>query len=51
MRDQVSHTYKTTGIIIVVYNPMFVFLDSKRGDKDSAQTASTFPEFNLLLIS
>jgi hypothetical protein len=32
VRDQVSHPYKTTGIIIVLYVLIFVFLDSKLED-------------------
>jgi hypothetical protein len=33
MRHQVSHPYKTTGRIIVLYILTFTFLDSRRDDK------------------
>jgi hypothetical protein len=33
MRDQVSHPYKTTGRIMVLYILTFAFLDSRRDDK------------------
>jgi hypothetical protein len=33
VRDQVSHPYKTTGRIVVLYILTFTFLDSRRDDK------------------
>jgi hypothetical protein len=33
VRDKVSHPYKTTGRIMVLYILTFTFLDSKRDDK------------------
>jgi hypothetical protein len=33
VRDQISHPYKTTGRIIVLYILTFTFLDSRREDK------------------
>jgi hypothetical protein len=33
VRDQVSHPYRTTGKIIVLYIPTLMFLDSRREDK------------------
>jgi hypothetical protein len=33
VRDQVSHPYKTTGRIMVLYILTFTFLDSRREDK------------------
>jgi hypothetical protein len=33
VRTQVSHPYKTTGRIVVLYILTFIFLDSRREDK------------------
>jgi hypothetical protein len=33
LRDQVSHPYKTTGRIMVLYILTFTFLDSRQDDK------------------
>jgi hypothetical protein len=35
VRDQVSHPYKTTGKIILLYTLIFVFLDTNLEDKKS----------------
>ena len=48
---QVSHPYKTTGTIIVLYILSFTFMSSKLEDKRfCAEWQQAFPEFNPLLI-
>ena len=50
--DQVSHPYKTTGKITVLYIFIFKFLVSKLEDsRFCTEWQQAFPEFNLLLLS
>jgi hypothetical protein len=50
--DQVSHPYRTTRKITVLYILIFKFSDSKLEDKRfSVQWKQAFPKFNLLLTS
>ena len=50
--DQVSHPYKTTGEIMIVYTLIFKFLDSKLEDMTfCTKLQQAFPDFNLLLTN
>ena len=52
LSDQVSHPFKTTDKILVLYNLIFKFLDNKLEDKIfCTEWRQAFPYFNLLLIS
>jgi hypothetical protein len=49
--DQVSHPYKTTGRIMVLYILTFTFLDSRwKGKRLETERQQAFPDFSLLSI-
>ena len=49
---QVSHTYRTTGEIVILYILIFKFFDSNLEDKRFCiEWKQAFPDFNLPLIS
>jgi len=51
VRDQVSHPYKTTNKIIVLYIIVFVFLDNKlEEDKFCTERQKAFLDFNPLSV-
>jgi hypothetical protein len=48
VRDQVSHPNKSRGKIVVLYNLIFIFLDSTRGNKNFwTECYQALPEFNI----
>jgi hypothetical protein len=52
VRDQVSHPYKTTGRIMVLYILTFMFLDRRRDDKRLwTEWWQAFPEFSALAVT
>jgi hypothetical protein len=52
VRDKVSHPYRTSGKIIILYIVIFTSFDSRREDKRLwTEWQKALPEFNLLLIS
>jgi hypothetical protein len=51
VRDQVSHPYRTTGIIIVLYILIFTFFVRRQEDKRFwTKWYEALPEFKLFLI-
>jgi hypothetical protein len=51
VRDQVSHPYRTTGKIIILYILNGMFLDSRREDKRLWTVGwEALPDFNMLWL-
>jgi hypothetical protein len=52
MRDQISHPYETTVLIIVLCTSVLKFVDTKREEKRYwTDWYEAMPEFNLLFLS
>jgi hypothetical protein len=52
IRGQVSHQHETASKIVILYNLIITFVDSRREEKRfSTEWQQIWPEFNMLLIS